>query len=233
MITGFLVSLGLCTSILRCFPVLDRKTLISQIAFSKSLFFSFLLSSFFLSLDKVAIGTYLGYRDLGLYGAYVTATYGILSQLFTIIGAIYIQSVLSHLSSIQSTIKKIDKKSLIFFLPLTFIISIISSFILLLFGRQYSYSLLYIVLFSIYATLSVYFNLYATIAIIYSKKTLHLSIIFSSILNAVFVILFLGFMRLTDLSIVFMVVFMTVYLFCLTLLARAIVVRSSSTLLYE
>ena len=109
-------------------------------------------SFLFMGSDKILVNSFFSKNDLGLYSAYFTASIIPISQLQTTIVNVFFPTVSQALNK-EVVLKKINRLSFIFFVPIILFVFSYSLVFITLFGNEYGKDLFLILLFSIYATL--------------------------------------------------------------------------------
>lgn len=159
------------------------------------------------SFDKILINKYIGQEQLGIYNAYATASFLLVTQIMTL----FINVFFPYLSSIKddgSILKKLNRLARIFCIPVFLILSFIIWFIILSFGKAYGLDWILLGEFSFFGVITMYFTaLWWLIAsrgingiqftslngIIAGLMFLFLMFVFNNMLNLYFVVLFLIF----------------------------------------
>lgn len=142
----------------------------SFLSFSSLYFIASIFGVIFGSLDKIVIGTYMGLDDLGLYGAYYMASFTFVSQFTTLVNNVLLPHLSSRLDHLPSLIRKIDRLTLLGFLPLSLVTFLIVFIILHLFGPQYEQNFLYMILFSLMGVMNIVFSINALLAQVHSSR---------------------------------------------------------------
>lgn len=132
------------------------------IGYSKTTITIITITSIMIYSDKIFVGRFLGEKELGFFSAYLTASMVFVMQFVTIFSNIFFPSMNSGIIK-QAVVRKIDKLSLIFCLPIILAIFCFSYVILLFFGKQFEANLFYILIFSILSFLQIPINLYRNI----------------------------------------------------------------------
>lgn len=192
LMAGYFFFTLLCTWRLKPhFVRFDREAFKPQFSFAKIYFVGALLAILFGSLDKIVIGKYMSFQDLGIYGAYMAASLNFTSQLNTIFGNVFSPMLSKDLSNTPLVLKKIDRTFALFFIPLLLTVMGVTAAILWLLGREYPLTLSYVFSFSLLALLTMIFSVYAMVVAVYSKETLKMTTWVGNTLNLLFVGLFL------------------------------------------
>lgn len=109
------------------------------------------------SADKILVNKYLGQEQLGLYNAYMTASFLLIGQL----SALFINVFFPYLASVTNQgaiLKKLNKLALIFSLPALIALGLIVWLVMTLFGEAYTIDWLLIVEFSLLGIMTMYFT---------------------------------------------------------------------------
>ena len=114
------------------------------------------------SIDKIFIGRFIGFKELGIYSAYITATIIFSAQLVLVFDNVFFPMV-SKVEDKSGIIKKIDRMVVILSLPIFAFFFIFSYLILKLFGNQFSINLIYIGIFSFLAFVQISSSFYKNI----------------------------------------------------------------------
>lgn len=159
------------------------------------------------SFDKILINKYIGQEQLGIYNAYMTASFLLATQIMTL----FINVFFPFLASIRDNgmiLKKLNKLLKIFLVPALIIFGVIIWVILMVFGEKYGTDWVLLCECSLFSVLSMYFTtLWWLIAskgrngikftsfngIISGIIFILLMFIFNSVLNLRLVVLFLIF----------------------------------------
>lgn len=197
----------------------------SLFTYGKIVFIAGLFGIIFGSLDKLAIARYLDFTQLGIYGAYYTASFLVVSQLGAIFDNVFFPTVARFKDDLAPLIKKVDHLSLVFFLPFLLGMSVIVTGVLTFFGSQYPLQWQYICLFSFLATLKMILIINTSLITAFSVNSLKLGLIYGNIINLLFIVLFLIYISSFPLSISIMATFLIAYTVILIMLNKWILYR--------
>ena len=107
-----------------------------------------LVGTFILSMDKFFIGKFIGIKELGVYSAYYSLSFLIMSTLGSILMNVFWPATIKN----KESLKEIARKMRVLFikvLPFWFIgISLFMTSMIPFFGRDYRFSIILIILFS-------------------------------------------------------------------------------------
>lgn len=151
------------------FPIdiarIDWKAVFRSRSYAIGALFFTLVMMLSTSIDKLFIGSYLGIDQLGIYSAYATVSILLVSQIIAVMGNAF-YPMISAMSDKRSVLKKIDRLSVIFFVPGTAALFGAAFVLLSLFGAAYQKDPLVLIMFSIsaYCQLSASFYRSAAIA---------------------------------------------------------------------
>lgn len=164
----------------------DKKLFVETYAYSKKTLLLSLLMISIASVDKLFVGKFIGMRDLGIYSAYLTTSVLLVSQLVSIFSNAFFPMI-SGLKDKHAVIKKIDKLSLVMFIPGVLCIFLMSFVLFKFFGKAYELNFVYLFLFAVSAFFQLSISFYRNIAISSEKA-------YASFLRYTYVslILFLG-----------------------------------------
>lgn len=132
------------------------------INYSKTTITIIIITSIMIYSDKIFIGKFLSEKELGFFSAYLTASMVVMMQFVAVISNIFFPLMNQGVIK-QAVVRKIDKLSFIFCIPITLIMFCFSYAILFLFGKEFEANLFYILFFSILAFLQIPINLYRNI----------------------------------------------------------------------
>lgn len=102
------------------------------------------------SMDKLFIGKFVGLEKLGIYSAYLMSTSIFVGQICLVFDNVFFPMI-NKIEKKDEIIKKIDKLFFVFFVPGVSIIFSFSSLIMIMFGREFQFSYLYVLIFSVLA----------------------------------------------------------------------------------
>jgi len=132
------------------------------ISYSKTTLSIAIITTLMISLDKVFVGKFLGEESLGIFSAYLTASMVFIMQLVTVTNNVFLPMV-NNAQTKYPIIKKIDRLTVLFIIPGSFLIFCCSAVIMYFFGKEFETSLIYILIFSILAFLQIPINLYRNV----------------------------------------------------------------------
>ncbi|MEO6077944.1 MAG: oligosaccharide flippase family protein [Candidatus Andersenbacteria bacterium] len=144
------------------FSRLHAPTLRNQIAFSSIIVVGTLLGTAFNSLDKLALARYASLYELGVYGAYFTASTNLIAQLTQAFLNVFFPMIAKYKDK-RDIILRVNRYSKILFIPIFFALSIAIFIIMKLFGTAYELRYLYITLFAFLGTLQIILTINASI----------------------------------------------------------------------
>ena len=99
-------------------------------------------------LDKIFLNKFIGFNETGLFQAYLTASITVLGVFYTSLINVFFPTA-TNFKNYRVVFDKIKKLSWLSFLPMILAEFIIISIILKLYGTQYEYNALYVLLFSL------------------------------------------------------------------------------------
>ncbi len=197
----------------------------SLFVYGKMVFVAGLFGIIFGSLDKIAIAKYLDFSQLGIYSAYYTASFLLISQLGSLIDNVFFPTIARLKDNLDSIINKVDYLSLILFFPLLIGMSGIISIVLSLFGNQYPLKWQYVIGFSLLATLKMILIINTSLITVFSTTSLKLGVIYGNAINILFVVLFFLYITFFHLSISVMVILLIIYTALFIILNKWILYR--------
>lgn len=100
--------------------------------------------------NRIVIERFLGEGQLGIYVAYYTASIIVISQFLVFFNNVFFPAV-SRMAEKEVVVQKLNKLGLIFFAPLALMIFISIAVIMRLYGKEYPFSPLLAILFSLMA----------------------------------------------------------------------------------
>lgn len=141
-------------------------------------------SGLIMSLEKVFIGKYVSMESLGIYSAYYASSQMIISNLGIIFMNIFWPTVIKNKDSLSSVLTKLTRIFFRYF-PIWIVLNFIGgSFFLSLYGRQYTFDLALLGLFSTASLLNIFFFVFMSIMNI---DKIHFSIIVNTVVYALLV----------------------------------------------
>lgn len=193
--------------------------------YGKIVFLAGLFGIIFSSLDKLAIAKYLDFNQLGIYGAYYTASFILVSQVGALFDNVFFPTVTRLKDNLAPLISKIDRLTLLLFVPFLIGMSVIITFLLLLFGPQYPLQWGYVFGFSLLAALKMILIINTSIITAYSSVSLKLGVVYGNLINLLFIALFLAYISYFQLSITVMLIFLVIYTAIFIMLNKWILYR--------
>lgn len=109
------------------------------------------------SFDKILINKYIGPEQLGIYSAYMTASFLLVTQII----ALFVNVFFPYMASIKNSdliLKKINRLAMIFFIPAMFGLAFIIVTAIMLFGKNYSLDWVLVLEFSLLGIMTMYFT---------------------------------------------------------------------------
>lgn len=194
-----------CKKVFPYFTKFDFKILKKQISYGKILLVGTILGTVFNSLDKLVIAKYLSLSELGLYGAYYTASTNLVAQLSQMFVNVFFPT-LSKVKNKHAIVHKVNHIFKIGIVPGSLILALAIYIIMQLFGSHYEISLFYIVGFAILGTLQVVLTINTTMITALSKRLFKKYIFYLNILNVVYVGVYGGIIYLDFISLLSIVV---------------------------
>lgn len=125
---------------------------------AKFYFVTTVFGTLFLSIDKLVIAKYLDLSQLGLYGAYYTASIILIAQANSLFMNVFFPTI-ANLDP-RAMHKKIDNLFYRTSLPAITAIALMVVAVLKLFGRDYQLNIFYVLSFAIVATLQIFQEIY-------------------------------------------------------------------------
>lgn len=212
LIGGYAFFILFCTYKLKSYFVpFDKKVFKKQFSFAKIYFIAVILGVLFGSLDKIVIGKYMSFYDLGIYGAYYAAALNFTAQLNNVFGNVFFPALSKNLDKAHLIIRKVDRLTLLMFLPVFILVMGTTTIFILLFGSAYPLKLVYIFSFSLLAIFNMIFSINGLMVSVYSRQTIKTTTIIGNIMNLVFVGIFLLLVFTLGLSIQLVVTVLIVY----------------------
>jgi O-antigen/teichoic acid export membrane protein len=164
------------------FSAFDYKKLLEQLAYGKLFILATTLGTIFLSLDKVIINKYIGPFELGLYGAYYTASITLVAQMAQMFNNVFFPAIAKNLN--RSIFNKIEKLVFISFVPLFVIITMLVFLVIKIYGSKYGVHMNYVLLFGLLGTIQIIQAIYNSVIINLSKAIYKKYLFQYNILNA-------------------------------------------------
>ncbi len=116
-----------------------------------------------MSLERYFIGKYIGINELGLYSAYYTASFLILSNLGGIFMNVFWPSVIKEKNNLKSVLIKLNKIFIKAF-PIWFIFGLFFIPLIIFFmGKEYSLNFGYAILFIVSSFMALFFSIFLSI----------------------------------------------------------------------
>lgn len=194
IIGAAVISIFYLLKIVKYFGKFSFAKLYGQLSYGKFFFLTAVLTTIFLSLDKLIINRYLGATSLGLYSAYYATSFTLVTQITQMFNNVFFPTVSRIMS--KAVFEKIDKLSRIGFLPLTIVIMLIVFVLMKLFGSRYSISFSMVSLFSLLGATQIVFSTYFSIILTFSKLIYKKYLLSSNLIN-LFVVAFYVLLVLT------------------------------------
>lgn len=141
----------------------NRQVIRVQLRESKLFFAATLFGTLFAAADKLVVSKSLGIGALGIYSAYYLASFGVVAQLTVLFTNVFLP-IASRLKD-KFFANKIDRLLTLGFIPLTLLTAGVMLLMLAIFGREYPVNPLYVIGFSVFATLNFFQSLYNTVII--------------------------------------------------------------------
>lgn len=160
----FVVSLIYFFKIRKKIVGVDLVNLKNIINYSKTNLTFIITVTIMVSMDKLFVSKIFGLRDVGIYSAYLASTTIIVFQFMTIFDNIFFP-IVNKEKNRSVIIKKIDRLSVLLFLPTTLLIFACSYGVMSIFGKEYSANAAYCMLFSMIAYLLIPGGFYKSIAL--------------------------------------------------------------------
>lgn len=169
----------------------DRATLRHLFHYGTLLFFGMVLGTVFNNIDRFLIAHYLNLQELGIYSAYYAASTNLIAQLVQMFINVFFPTV-SRSSSKRSILFKVDRLFLASILPATLVLTAMISAIVLLFGRNFTFSLEYVVLFGFLAVFQFFSTVYAFIVTSIGPKLYRQLIRDTNVLNGIHILAYIA-----------------------------------------
>ena len=199
-----------------------QRSFSQQFSFGGLYFLAAVFGVIFNSFDKFLIGKYLNLHELGIYSAYFAASVGMLAQLNTLFGNVFTTTVAKNLNRLPSILKKIDRITIIGFVPL-FALAFVSVVIIIkLFGSSYEFRWLYAAAFALLAVLICVYSINASIVQTYSRNAFKKVFYWGNIINLTFIGLYIVIIWNFSLSIAWVASVLIIYNAILIILCKYI-----------
>lgn len=189
----------------------DRALFREELSHAKVYFLAAILGILFGSLDRIVIGKYLGFHDLGIYAAYSTVALNFTAQLNSVMGNVFFPMFSRKLSEFRTVLLRVDRMSLWAVIPLSVVVATVIVIVMRFFGAAYELKISYIISFSLLAVARMIFSFNAMLVDVYSKKTLKIAMILGNLSNILFAGIFLLFVYSSGLSISLVVTILILY----------------------
>jgi O-antigen/teichoic acid export membrane protein len=171
-----------------------------ELAYGKMIFLASVLGSLFNSLDKLIIARYLGVTELGIYGAYYTASTNFIAQLVGMFINVFFPTI-SQIDDKEGITTRFNRLAVMSLLPGAVIFSLFIWLILSLFGHQYPTYSGYIIGFGVLAILQVILTIYSFIITAVSQKLFQKYLLAFNLVNAGHVLFYIAVAWLGHISI--------------------------------
>lgn len=188
---------------------LDTQIIRAQLSYSKIIFLSSVLGTTFNSLDKLFIAHFLGIAELGIYGAYYTASTNFIAQLTQMFINVFFPTV-AQITDKRGVIRKLNRLVRITLLPSIMILSLVVWLIISLFGGQYPLKMDYVLGFGILAALQVVLTIYSYMITAISKRLYKRYLLYLNLINGGYLLAYVGAAALGFFSISFVIVAMII-----------------------
>lgn len=163
------------------FGGINIQKLRSQLSYGKLFVLTATLSTIFVSLDKLMINRYLTVYDLGLYGAYFTASVTLVTQVTQMFNNVFFPSIAKNMS--KEVFDKTEKLLRLGSVPLLALITLAVFVMLKLFGSKYTLNLSDVLVFGLLGTTQVVVSIYYSIILTQSKAIYKKQLIYSNLIN--------------------------------------------------
>ncbi len=193
------------------FSSFDAEMFKRQFSFAKIYFVAALLGVLFGSLDKIVIGKYLSFHDLGIYGAYTAASLNFTAQISTIVGNVFSPMLSKNLHQTHVILRRMERFIVVGFIPIFILVMSVTAAIMFLLGSEYPLKIIYVVGFSLVAVLNMIFSTYALSVALYSKRAIVTTTLIGNGINFLFVGIFIGLVYWLELSLGLVIVALAVY----------------------
>ncbi len=184
LIAGALVSALINFSkVKKYFDGFDKKCLQDQLSHGKFYFIATIIGTLFTSLDRLLVAKYLSYYELGIYGAYYTASVTLTYQLTQMFINVFLPSI-AHLEN-KTFVRKIDNIFTRAIIPIYLTVLVLVFVAVKLFGARFGLIWGYVFGFSLLATLQLIQGIYNTIVLTLSKDLYKRSLLLVNISNVI------------------------------------------------
>ncbi len=191
-----------------------------QISHAKVYFFAAILGILFGSLDKIIIGKYLGFHDLGIYAAYSTVALSFTAQLNSMLGNVFFPMFSKKLTQFRGILQTVDRFSLFAFFPMMIVVAVLIIVVMHFFGEAYGVNSWYVIGFSALGVVRMIFSFNAMLVDIFSKETLKSAMFFGNLSNLIFAGIFLLLVTAVGLSIPLVVIVLIIYNIVATVICK-------------
>lgn len=159
-----------------------------QLSYGKFFVLTATLGTIFISLDRLMINKYLTAYDLGLYGAYYTASVTFVTQITQMFNNVFFPSIAKNMN--RAVFSKIERLLKLSFIPLLAIVTAIVFVMMKLFGSKYGIYLDYIIIFGILGTTQIIIIIYYSVILTFSKSVYKKYLWYSNAINLSTVIIY-------------------------------------------
>jgi len=142
--------------------------LIEQLAYGKLFLLATTLGTIFVSMDKIIINKYIGPHELGLYGAYYTASFTLVTQMAQMFNNVFFPTIAKNLNKV--IFAKIEKLVYISFVPILVIITSFVFLIIKLYGSKYQVQFDYVLIFGFLGAIQIIQTIYNSVIMNLSKS---------------------------------------------------------------
>ena len=193
----------------------SRQLLSEQLSQGRLFFISTLLGTIFMSSDRLLVGKFLDLRTLGIYSAYYLASFTLVAQGTQLFTNVFFPAT-ARLEN-KAFAKKIDRLMILGFLPIALVIGALIILMLLIFGKDYPMSPIYITGFSVLSASYFFFSLYNTVLLdasksVYKRYLIVMNIVNFSIVAALVVASFVGIFSVTATLVALIINYLTMIL---------------------
>ena len=222
---GLILIIGYLIFLRKYLSSFDPTVLKENLSYSKLAFIASLLGVVFGSLDKIAVGKYLNFHELGIYSAYYTASFVLVSQAIVLFDNVFFPTISKYRNNLNEVVKKLDKITIIFSIPFFIAMAGVIFVILKLFGSSYGIDWMLISAFSVLAVTKVAFSINVSVVNVYSEASLKKAIFYGNSINILFLLAFFFFLHLFGMSLSLIVLLLIFYHIALFIANKIIMVQ--------
>lgn len=206
------------------FHKFDKTALLKQLSYGKLFLISSILSTIFLSIDKLVINKYMDVVQLGIYMAYYTVSINLMSQLSQMFNNVFMPTIAKNLN--KEVFSKLEKIIYLSFLPLFALVTLVVYITIMLFGSKYGFALNLVFGFGIFGLLKLLLSVYNTIITTLSKSIYKKYILYYNSIDIFTAVLYVTMILLNGVSLIMILVIQILNTTALILVQKRLIRQS-------